>query len=64
MTYEEALAYVYLEGKYPTEPLSAIYKKDIAYINELGKAEDTPHEVMEAICIINERIKAAKSNKQ
>lgn len=64
MSYEEALAYIYVEGKYPEDPLSAVYKKDIAYINELGKAEDTPSEVMEAICIINEHIKAARANKQ
>ena len=64
MTYEAALAYIYVGGKYPEKTLSEIYKTDIAYINELGKSKDTPREVMEAICIINEEIKKAKANKQ
>lgn len=64
MTYEAALAYIYVGGKYPDKTLAEIYKTDIAYINELGKSQDTPREVMEAICIINEEIKKAKANKQ
>lgn len=64
MTYEQALAYVYKDGKYPDKTLAEIYKTDIAYINELGKSETTPQEVMIALCIINEEIKKAKANKQ
>jgi hypothetical protein len=64
MTYEKALAYVYKEGKYPDKTLAEIYKTDIAYINELGKALDTPQEVMSAIYTINAEIKKAKANKQ
>ena len=54
MTYEQALAYVYKEGKYPEKTLAEIYKTDIAYINELGKSETTPKDVITALCIINE----------
>lgn len=64
MTYEKALAYIYKDGKYPEKTLAEIYKTDIAYINELGKSETTPREVLIAMCIINEEIKKAKANKQ
>ena len=64
MTYEQALAYVYKEGKYPEKTLAEIYKTDIAYINELGKSETTPKDVITALCIINEEIKKARANKQ
>ena len=64
MTYEQALSYVYKEGKYPEKTLAEIYKTDIAYINELGKSETTPAEVMTALYIIQEEIKKAKANKQ
>ena len=64
MTYEQALGYVYKDGKYPEKTLAEIYKTDIAYINELGNSEATPREVIEALCIINEEIKRAKANKQ
>lgn len=64
MTYEQALAYVYKDGKYPEKTLAEIYKTDIAYINELGKSETTPQEVLLALCIINEEIKKARANKQ
>lgn len=64
MTYEKALAYVYKDGKYPDKMLAEIYKTDIAYINELGTSQDTPQEVMNALCIINAEIKKAKANKQ
>ena len=64
MTYEQALAYVYKEGKYPEKTLAEIYKTDIAYINELGKSDTTPQEVVKALCIINEGIKKARANKQ
>lgn len=64
MTYEKALAYVYKDGKYPDKTLAEIYKTDIAYINELGKSQDTPQEVMLALCTIQEEIKKAKANKQ
>lgn len=64
MTYEQALAYVYKDGKYPEKTLAEIYKTDIAYINELGKSETTPQEVVLALCIINDEIKKAKANKQ
>ena len=64
MTYEQAKAYVYKEGKYPEKTLAEIYKTDIAYINELGKSDTTPQEVVKALCIINEEIKKARANKQ
>ena len=64
MTYEKALVYVYKDGKYPDKTLAEIYKTDIAYINELGMSENTPREVMNAICTINAEIKKAKANKQ
>lgn len=64
MTYEKALAYVYKDGKYPDKTLSEIYKTDIAYINELGTSQDTPQEVMNALCIINAEIKKANANKK
>lgn len=64
MTFEQALSYVYKDGKYPEKTLAEIYKTDIAYINELGKSETTPREVMTALCIIQEEIKKAKANKQ
>ncbi len=64
MTYEKALAYVYKDGKYPEKTLAEIYKTDIEYINELGKSETTPNEVVLALCIINDEIKKAKANKQ
>lgn len=64
MTYEKALSYVYKDGKYPDKTLAEIYKTDIAYINELGTSQDTPQDVMNALCIINAEIKKAKANKQ
>lgn len=64
MTYEQALSYIYKDGKYPEMTLAEIYKTDIAYINELGKSETTPQEVIEALCIIQEEIKKARANKQ
>ena len=64
MTYEQALAYVYKDGKYPEKTLAEIYKTDIAYINELGKSETTPQEVKLALGIISEEIRKAKANKQ
>ena len=64
MTYEQALSYVYKDGKYPEKTLAEIYKTDLAYINELGKSQDTPQEVMTALFIIQEEIKKAKANKQ
>lgn len=64
MTYEEALAYVYKSGKYPDKTLAEIYKIDIGYINELGKSDATPSEVMTAICIIQEEIKKARESKK
>lgn len=64
MTYENALAYVYKEGKYPDKTLAEIYKTDIAYINELGRSENTPAEVMTALYIIQEAIKKAREAKK
>lgn len=64
MTYEQALTYVYKEGKYPEKTLAEIYKTDIAYINELGNSNNTPQEVKTALLIIQEEIKKAKANKQ
>lgn len=64
MTYEQAKAYVYKDGKYPDKTLAEIYKTDIAYINELGTSTNTPDEVMLALYIINAEIKKARANKQ
>lgn len=64
MTYEQALAYVYKEGKYPDLPLAKVYKTDREYINELGKSPDTPKEVVKMLCIINDGIKKANEQKQ
>ena len=63
MTYEQALAYVYKEGKYPEKTLAEVYKTDINYINELKNSETTPTEVRGAILTINEKILEAKAKK-
>jgi hypothetical protein len=64
MTYEEALAYVYKEGKYPDKTLAEIYKTDIAYINELGNSPATPDIVRFALGLISDEIRKAKAAKQ
>jgi hypothetical protein len=64
MTYEEALAYVYKEGKYPDKTLAEIYKTDVAYINELGNSETTPDIVRIALGLISDKIREMKAAKQ
>lgn len=64
MTYEEALAYVYKEGKYPDKTLAEIYKTDIAYINELGNSDATPEIVKLALGIISDKIREARAAKR
>jgi hypothetical protein len=64
MTYEQAKAFVYKDGKHPDKTLAEIWKTDRNYINELGTSPETPDVVMEALCIIQEEIKKARAEKK
>lgn len=61
ITYEKALELKLTEGDYAGLTLKEVYKKDIQYINTLGKLDSTPDYIKQAIAVINAEIKKANA---